>query len=389
MRILVFGEYLFAGAWRSEAWVAQACAALAARGHEVTLACDGGKDPAGFVPCRVIVRRPLRTWRATSPVAFSRWARAVAASTAHDASLSFTPLARADATLPLGGPLATLSLMVGLMNPIAVGLELLHQPWLPAAIAMEASLARSGSDVRLRIGLSRDGDWAAAVGYASRLPWVGDSVRAQRVARSRAREILGISPRRPVLLLSSVHPKRPGLEPMLHALADARAEARPALAPLALVVGRNGYSVHASAARAGCADALRILSATDRMADALDACDLVVAPAGTPPAEGTGRLIADALRRGRPVLADRDSTGAELLTPGPENGYANPGLIVERRTSAAWHHALRGALNPDWLDAATHAAIDAGRSLSLDSFAERLEGVLRRSAERRNAVSPP
>ncbi len=389
MRILVFGEYLFAGAWRSEAWIAMVCAALAERGRTVTLACDGGKDPAGFAPCRVIVRRPLRTWRATSPIAFSRWARTIAATTPHDASLSFTPLARADATLPLGGALAMLNLMVGAMNPIAVGLELLHQPWLPAAIAMEASLARSGGGVRLRIGLPRDSDSAAALGYASRLPWVGDSVRAQRIARSRARELLGISLRRPVLLISSVHPKRPGLEPMLHALADARAEARPALAPVALVVGRNGYSVHAAAARAGCADALRILSATDRMADALDACDLVVAPAGAARSEGTGRLIADALRRGRPVLADRNAPGAELLIPGPENGYANPGLIVERRTSAAWHQVLRGGLNPDWLDAATLAAIDAGRSLSLDSFAERLEGVLHRSAERRAAVSRP
>lgn len=386
MRILVFAEYLFAGSWRSEAWVSQTCTALAKRGHDLTLACDGGKNPSAFAPCRVIVRRPLRTWRATSPIAFSRWTRSIVSTTPHDASLSFTPLARADANLPLGGPIANLRLMVGLMNPIAVGLELLHQPLLPVAIALETSLSRSGPGVNLRIGLPRDGDAAAAVGYASRLPWAGDAVQAQRLARSRVRELLGIGLRRPLMLLSSVHPKRPGLEPMLHALAQARADARPALAPLALVVGRNGYSIHAAATRAGCPDGVRILSGTERIEELLDACDLLIAPGGAPRGTGTGRLIADALRRGRPVLADREAPGADLLDPGPDNSYTSPGLVVERRTAAAWREALGAGLNDDWIESAGRAALRAGSARSMDVFAARLEASLERAAERRSAA---
>jgi hypothetical protein len=387
VRILIFAEFIYASPWRADAWIGEICGALASRGHEITLACDGGRDLLPLAPFRVIARRPLRTWRDASPLAFSRWARRTALATPHEASLSFTPLAPADAMLPIGGALATLRLLAGALNPLALGLELIHQPWLPIAVAVESSLARSTDGTRLRIGLPREKDPGIDLGYASRLAWSGDNLRAQRQSRARIRRALGIGLRRPVALISAVHPGRPGLDPMLRALAEARAEAHPALAPLALAAGRNAYSIHAAAARAGSADGIRPIGSTGRMAEVIDACDLVIAHgAGT----GTGRLVADGLRRGRPVLADRDAPGAELIVPGPHNAYTEPGLIVERRTAGAWREALARALNEDWLEASTRAARETGRTLSMDALAQRLETALGEAARRRStALSRP
>jgi glycosyltransferase involved in cell wall biosynthesis len=387
MNLLLFADYLFRSPWRQTAWVPQIGRALAARGHQVTIACDGARDLAVCLPCRAIVRRPLRTWRSSAPIGFSRWARALARDFDHDASLSFTPLAPADALLPVGGAVANLRLILGAMSPISAGLELAHQPWLPAVAAVELARARSAPGVRLRFGLPVEGDSAAAVGYASRLPPAG----AESERRDRVRRALGIGDRRPVLFLSSVHPKRSGLEPMLRALAETRADARPALAPIALVAGRNGYSIHAAAARAGCPDGVRILGGTNRIADVLAACDLVVVPGAARHDFVTGRLIADALRCARPVLADRQSPGAELLEPGPGNGYASPGMIVERRTAPAWREALATAMTPQWSGPASAAARLTGEGLSMEALAARIEAVLGRAAARRReaAVSRP
>jgi hypothetical protein len=119
----------------------------------------------------------------------------------------------------------------------------------------------------------------------------------------------------------------------------------------------------------------------------LHACHLHGAPGAS--IDGSARLVADALRRGRPVLADRGASGADLLNPGPENAYTSPGLVVERRTAPAWREALAAGLNDDWLETAGRAALEAGRSLAFEAFTDRLEAVLRRAAERRSALSPP
>lgn len=385
MNLLLIADYIFSSPWRISAWAPQIGRALAARGHRVTIACDGARDPAGSLPCRVILRRPLRTWRNSAPISLARWAAGLARELPNDAMLSFVPMAPADAILPLGGAVASLRAITGGLNPVAAGLELLHQPWLPITAAMEAFLARRSRSVRLTIGPGV-GAASTGIGYASRLEPLHDPSGA----RARVRAALGMGDRRPVLLMSSCHPGRPGLEPMLRALAETRAEARPALAPIALVVGRNGYSVHAAASRAGCPDGVRILGGTAQMAEVLAACDLVIAPGGALGQLTTGRLVADALRCGRPVLADRAAPGAAMLAAGPENGYTMPGLTIERRTAPAWREALATALEPAWLAEASRAAAGAGAGLSMDALAARIETVLEGGVSaRREPVSRP
>ncbi len=379
MRILLIAEYLDAHPWSPSAWVLDIAHALAGRGHDVALACDGCHEPAlARPPVRLLIHAPVRRDEARRPLAFARWARRTLGAQRPEAALSFTPLVRAPFNLSLG-PSAWEQFVAQcrLNNPVSATFEALYHAWLPSAILAErrARRRRAPGAVALRVGGEPDAPGGHHLGYASRLRRSGALERG--ALRSRARALLGLSEGREVLLVSAVHPERPGLAPMLEAFREVCA-ARGSGSPLIVAAGLFGHTVHALARRVGCAERVRLLGSTARMDAALGACDVALAPLASRGSGDTGRFVADALRLGRPVLVDRLAHGAELIAPVP--GPDAPGVRVARPDVPSWRAALETAADPAWRARASAAAARAGADLSIDRLVDRLEGILRGEA---------
>ena len=148
-------------------------------------------------------------------------------------------------------------------------------------------------------------------------------------------------------------------------------------APILLVLGREGYSVHAQARRAGCEHLVRLLGGTSRMDAALAAADAAIAPLARRNDDCTGRFIADCLRFGVPVIAHPEAPGVELIEP-KQFGTAPVGLIVQ---NADWADAIEHMLTPAWLEPTRRAASDVGITLSMEALVTRLEHMLERGRQ--------
>ncbi len=373
MKLLVVGEFIRRFPWSPSQWSVQVARALARRGHQVTLACDAIEDRAAAVApvdrsggsVAVLERRPDRTLRGTHPFAFLRWAIELGRSGEFDASFSLTPLAPARVWLPIepdAGELVSSTLRTH--PPISAALELAYRPWLPGAIVSERRAERAFKDlqgVRARIGAgpSRAGA-EQGLGWASAWHVPGDQEHA--VLRAQTRRALSIPMHRRVVLVSATQNRRAGLELVLDALA-ANAGQRPIL----LVMGRRSHEVATLAHARGLSDSTRFAGGTERADALLAAADLVAIPWSRSELRATGRLLADALRRRRFVVASRTASGAELL------GDSGLGLSIEP-THAAWRDALAQA----WGRAPPLTRRDGPRldEWSMDAMAERLESLI-------------
>jgi len=101
MKITVLTEYVRAMPWSMGAWAADIARALASRGHDARVACDGAEDPSVFGAVPALIRRPERTVRGGDPLGFQAWARERGTDGA-EAVVSLTPLAPGDVWAPLG-----------------------------------------------------------------------------------------------------------------------------------------------------------------------------------------------------------------------------------------------------------------------------------------------
>lgn len=377
MKILILAEHVEPQPWSESRWALDLSRALIARGHELMLALDSIYDEAD-APGTLMVHRMRRRERERRPLGFARWASGVRRIVPHEVSLSFSRLAAADVRLILGEPaMHSWWSNVRSRHPISAMFEAVQHPHLPGAMLAERLAASPGRSVRtLRIGgPAEPAPGSGMLGFASRLGT--PDAAAFEGLRLRTRAALGLSPERTAILISAVHPERPGLGPMLEAFAALR-QTRRELAPVLLVAGGSGYTVQRAAA-ALCADGgLRFLGATSRIDAAIAASDLVAAPLAGRREGETGRFIADALRLGRPVLASGAACGAELLAPlrVPGVGGAVPGHVIARPDVSHWRRALQGAMSERWRADAAHAATIVGSRLSMDALTARLERVL-------------
>lgn len=371
MKLLVVGEYIRRFPWSPSQWSVQVARALARRGHDVTLACDAIEDPAlapidhphGSLSLRT--RRPDRTLRATRPFAFLRWALSLVRSAGFDASFSLTPLAPAHVWLPIEPDASELiSSTLRTHPPISAALELAYRPWLPGAILSERRAGRAMKQlagVRARIGASPSRAGARqGLGWASAWHIPGDQEHA--VLRAQARRALSIPSHRRVVLVSATQNRREGLQFVLDALAAATGDR-----PILLVMGRRAHEVATLAHARGISDSTRFAGGTER-ADALfAAADIVAIPWSRTEPRATGRLLADALRRRRFVLASSSVSGSELL------GDPSLGFAIEP-TRDAW----RDALAQVWNHAPPLTRRDSPllAELSMDALAARLEALI-------------
>jgi hypothetical protein len=351
VKILVIAEYIARRRWFRSHLAGSIVLGLARRGHEIELACDNVGDPARFTGIRLSLHRPLSSSTNRHPARFMRWAARQRDRAEHDVSLSFSRVAPADCWMPIGVPAASgAAALIRSLRPASVVMELSHQPWIPAAIACERLAARHATTARrLALG-SVDG-----LGYMSTIVPPGASSRD--ALRRRTRDLLGIGPDEMVVLISDVHfSKRP---------ADALFAGMASLgeAPTLLAVGHSGYSVLRSARRAGLRRVC-IAGPTGRMDAALAAADVCAAP--FPTRHGAGRLVADSLLMGRPILAHPEASGASLV--------GGAGALVETPTSAGWRDALAPVMNPRRREALSAFASEA--DVSEDAFLARLERAL-------------
>jgi hypothetical protein len=255
-------------------------------------------------------------------------------------------------------------------------MEIVSRPWLPLAVVAEMkagalATAREGSGPRLaRLGALRAPEGVAPLGYASRLVPPAAPERARM--RERVRGLFGVAPGRPAILISCVHPGRPGLAAMLRGVAMLRGRGVSA-GPEILVAGRRAHAMYRAGERAGCAGAMKFLGGTWRMDAALAAADLAVAPWTDVGTLSTGRFVADALRMACPVLTHARTPGAELIEPA-HFGTPEIGGLVESSTPGAWCEAIGSSL--ERLSGTARAARDAGAAMSMDNVASRVERLV-------------
>jgi len=219
VRVLLIAEYVRHNPVTIGYWAVDLARALAARGHQITVAVDGLQDPEPLTsfgrgsvpegePIDVRVHRPGRDHLGAKPFTFQHWALRQRDEVRHDVCLSLTPLVAGDVWLPLA-PQTWDSIKSILMtqSPISAVSEFVHRPWLPAMDIAER-LANRSSVQRLTFGLN-------GIGYASRL----DQPDEARVAdmRRMVRRRLGIDESRSVVFASVLHAHRSGLKSFLGA----------------------------------------------------------------------------------------------------------------------------------------------------------------------------
>lgn len=144
MKILILAEYIRRLPWSSSAWASDLARGLAARGHEVMVACDGLDDAALLAGVRLAVRRPVRTVRGSDPIGFQRWAFAMRQRMSDHASLSLTPWCAGDVWIRLDADtVAAVFRSIRAHRPLTALLELAHCPWVLAALNAEARALRT------------------------------------------------------------------------------------------------------------------------------------------------------------------------------------------------------------------------------------------------------
>lgn len=384
MKILILAEYVRRYHWMPGAWVPALARGLAARGHDVTVAVDGTEDPALFAGSRLLVRRPHRTMRGSTPLAFQRWAMELVNDRAFDSTLSLTTLAPGAVWAPVGGSFIGGFISMALSHAgVSAVLETIARPWLPAAALAERrakAIANKMGTIECRIGMLAAPAGVRPLGYASiaeHWPLLAPvSAQASKgEVRGAARRALGLDDSRPAVVVSAVHPRRPGFGAFLGAIESLG----PDLAPAVLVLGRKPYSVERLAKRHGGLWALRFLGPTAQIPAVMAAADLAASPWSRARGATSGRFVADALRHGRPVLAHMHSPGAELIEPS-HFGTPEIGTIVREESPVAWAAALRSSMESLALGQTTRAARDVSGALSLDGMCARLEAVLREAA---------
>jgi glycosyltransferase involved in cell wall biosynthesis len=379
VKILMLCEYVRQTPWSGSAWATHLAPGLAGLGHDVVVACDGLDDPALVAPAQVLCRDRARRAEHRRPSHFASWARRLVRDGPQDASLSLSPCVGADVWCPVE-PAAGMYVdqVLQRRNPASLAMAMTHMTWLPGALLAERR-ALATRAAPSPIGVSpHDG----GMGYASAFDAPG--AREREDVRRSVRALLGVSQDRQLLVMSGVHQSRGGLSAMLEGLAGVGAS-RETMAPILLVMGREGYSVHAIARRQGCERQIRLLGGTNAAHDAIAGADAALAPIPATDRQASGRFIADCLRLGVPVVADADAPGAALLSP-TTFGTAPVGLIVEGADPARWARAIDQILSREWLEPSRRAAADVGATLSMDALLRRIERALDDASGRRRTV---
>lgn len=421
MNILIFAGRVSRQRWTTGGMVTFLCHELLARGHRLSLAVQSLDDTTPESPLAaassIVCFDHYRQTATDFPFGFPAWTARRRRAIPHDVSLSLTRSAAADVYFPLDPTGASwlrraLDTRPITSSPHALALALLRHHGALRARARE-TLRRTPGPLFPRAAHPHTGDirrilavGPTAAAEAQRLltpTGLADRVRQlpffstltpppleQRAdLRARTRAALAIALERRVILVSAPAPIGPTLDAPLRALAalNTRQHADPA-APLLLILARDSFAAHSAALRARADEHVRILGPTTRIDAALAASDLCAL--ATPVAVGqfesgaSGRLAADALRMGLPLLALSGASGYDLARHiFPDS--SRPGLTLDTSAPDVWQRAFRTACEERWLSEASRAAARLGETLADEPFLGSLFAALNEAAiERTN-----
>ncbi|MBX3406896.1 MAG: hypothetical protein KF869_09045 [Phycisphaeraceae bacterium] len=403
MNVLIVAGRLPGPPWTITGTLRLIARGLAARGHEVAIACQGVDDPQSLAPSPVIALAPYEQNGSDWPRGLGHWARRVAVRGGFDAVLSLSRCVRGDLWMPLGPtPGAWMSGVLEAHGPIGLAKALYrHAGVLAAARAGErpgriAVIGKASRDAaRSALAAQRLDTRVVALPFFSSLR-APDPLTRERW-RAKLRSAIGVREADTLALVSSVGHVGDSLANVLAALPRINGTTARGGSCIALVLARDIYHAHDQAVRAGCTEWVRILGPTSRIAAALAACDVALVPEPAPVGADafsrgdSGRFAADALRMARPVLAEPFAPGAELVRAQPPLG--DPGSIVRsdgvEPVATAWARAIGKAMDPAWRDRATLAAAAAGEQLGENGFHDAIEECLHAAiGERPRAPGP-
>lgn len=368
-RLTIVIEHALTRPWNDTGpWSARLSAGFVRRGWAVRVLADTALDqrPYQDAGVEVVLRRPAGTFVSARPLSYRAWLRGRIRDDRSGPVLSLTRIWAGDVWLPLGlSAREQFDLVRSGRSPLAAPRLALHTPRLLQTVSAEraaAADARRAGTPPLRLG--GPGVSPERVMTATGL----DQPTPERVLhhRERVRRRLGLGAA-PVALASAAHLAQPGWDAMLAGLAAGPDGIR------LLVSGGSPHAVAMRARRAGVGGRVVPLSGLDpaRVGEVIAAADAVVLPAHHADRHGSGRLAADGLRVGRPVLAAEGAPGAGLVEP---RGFGTPavGVIVSPPTAERWRAAFGVLSDPGRLAGMTDAARSVGAGLGMDGLIERL-----------------
>lgn len=408
MNLLVIAGRLSRHRFGSSGTVAPVVDALGARGNRVRLVCASVDVPDMFPAVeRVEAFGPHTTSATDWPLGFARWARARARATPSDAVLSFSRVVGGDVWFPVEpsaaawfGRARSAKSVRGLAYACvrhhgfarAMVVEsfrrtpLTHGGMAPRAIVAVGPTCR-GEAVRLLTPAGLD-DAVVQAPFFSTLGPLNHDDRAD--LRRRVRGVLGLDPEARVLFAAAPMAAGRELDDLFRALADVDARR----APVLIVACKESFALHTRAVKLGADARVRFVGRSarpDAMLAAADACVLPIRAGGgwrgLFESGATGRLAADALRLGRPLVAASGSHGYDLARTTLDDA-SRPGLIVDSTGVAGWTRALRTALDDRWLADASAAAERVGAGLGLDALVDLLEAAIAADPAAARAASP-
>jgi len=400
MRLAIVIEHALTRPWNDTGpWAAALASGFAGRGWSVRVLADTALDRRPFAGAGIelMLRSPSGTFVKARPLSYRSWVDRNTG-THGGVTLSLTRIWAGDVWIPLGlSAREQWDRVRSGHSPIHGVRAALHTPRLVQTALAERRAARDAARGGVRpLGLGGPGALPDGVMTATRL----DRAEPSRIAHDRAavRRALGLGAG-PVGLASAAHLGQPGWAEMLGGLAAGPVEIR------LVVCGGSPHAVAMLARRWGVGDRVMAISGVDpvRMGALIAASDAVVLPAHHPDRRGSGRLAADALRVGRPVLASAGAPGFGLIEP---RGFGTPpvGLVVGVVGWAAQAGALASGLgaapaallavggvarDPDTgrLRGMAEAARSVGAGLGFDGLVARLADRLERRVDRAGARS--
>lgn len=409
MRVLVISGRAARQPWTHGGLAARICSGLASRGHAITLACQSLDDPALFAACRQTTAfAPFDQTATDWPHGFPAWARGRRRAHAHDVSLSLSRVAAADVWLPLEPSGRAFAYRLwhthGIKSLAIAGAR--HNGALRAWAADAFFGAPRTTDVnpiRRVIAVGRASGEAARLLHTVR--GLGEGVvraepfsmveprdaAAVAALRHQTRGLLRIEPDRLVVLVSAPLPVGTTLDSLLLGVAE-RAARDPPRAPVLLALAKDCVALHTRAIRCGAASHTRILGLTERIDAALAAADIVALPhksEGTVfESGGLGRLAAEALCSGRPLLAVSGASGYELARLRSAS-QDEPGIVIDVPSASAWTRALSQAADEQWRTRAAAAGREVGLPLTFDHFLSTIDETLDSAAKERSDGGTP
>lgn len=403
MNLLLVAENIADAPWNGAALASQVALRLLGRSCTVRLVCESIAEARltelSAAGVHVHARVPFCFRHRTAPKKFRRFVDEQIDAIASDRSavVSFSAVYAATVWAPIEETPAIADFRLDdLAHELIGGRTLRRKLWERRALSLggvdrvQRHLAFAPRTMRPRPPHEGLEGRTVNIGYIA--PTALPSVERAATLRTLTRRTLEIRPDRSALLLSGDGRRSIDLAPIFTALAHLHHQRRKNI-PLLIVSAHEPTLMQQIAQRSGLSEyreGLRIVSTTHHPETLLLASDLAVVirkPRLSPHALSPGRFLCDALRFGRPVLADRSAPGSAFIEQALRSGITPPpALLVADNTPAAWYRALLEVMEPAFLRGASpltgeHPGAKALADLHVSSIDDLCDRVLRAAGQ--------